>query len=102
MGAVSWQDVTYTDIFNLIFHIINVQKDTISATGDYGQVCFCQEKQLRVHLLNLGDALLQIGTVSPCDTANLKKKRRRKRHCIETYRKTIAQFTFLFLCSVSQ
>lgn len=68
MGAVSWQDVTYIDnqydIFNLIFHVINVQKDTISATGDYSQVCFCQEKQLRVYLSNLGDALLQIDSFS--------------------------------------
>lgn len=78
IGAVSWQDVTYidnqSDIFNLIFHVISVQKNTISATGDYDQVCFCQAKQLRVRLLNLGDALLQIGTVSPPDTANLRKK----------------------------
>lgn len=84
MGAVSWQDVTYTDnqsdIFNLIFHIINVQKDTISATGDYSQVCFCQQKQLRVHLLKLYlSALLQIGTVSPRDTANLRKKTQQKK-----------------------
>lgn len=78
MGAVSRHDVTYTDnqydIFNLIFHIINVKKDNISATGDYSQVCFCQEKQLRVYVWNLGDALLQIGIVSPRETANLRKK----------------------------
>lgn len=91
MGAVSWQDVTYTDnqydIFNSIFRIINVQKDTISATGDYSQVCFCQEKQLRAYLLNLGNALLQTGIVSSCDTANLRRKKKQKRYCRETYRK---------------